>query len=238
MISILMPIYNGIEFLDESVSSVINQTYPNWELLIGINGIALNSEDDLTIRNKIEQYHNDRIVIMGGMEKGKSKTLNTIVGRAKYDVICLLDADDVWLPTKLEKQLPYMEKYDVVGTNAQYFGERSDEAPIFLGQLPKEMFSFQNPLINSSIMLKKSDAYWDEKWECINDYDLYVRLLNQDKTFYNVAEILIKHRIHQASCFANKYEWLRLKLLQRLPILNTEQNERLGRLLGNKNWIL
>jgi teichuronic acid biosynthesis glycosyltransferase TuaG len=176
--------------------------------------------------------------MMGGLEKGKSKTLNTLIVYAKYEIICLLDADDMWLETKLEKQLPYMEKYDVVGTNTVYFGERSDEPVIFLGKLYKDMFIFQNPLINSSIMLKKADGFWDENYEPTNDYDLSVRLIIKNKTFYNIPEILTKHRIYSTSEFSNRFDEYRAKILERLPKLSQGKLIGLGGVLKGKRWML
>src|SRR5271157_2647307 len=109
MISILMPIYNGKKFLQESASSVINQTYKEWELLIGINGLSL--EDNNDIKNTIKDLNDDRIIIHSFDFRGKVKTLNELVKNCKYDKICLLDVDDYWLPEKLEKQLLCIEKY-------------------------------------------------------------------------------------------------------------------------------
>lgn len=73
MFSILMPIYNGIEFIDESVSSIINQTYDNWELLILINGHPKESD----VYNIAKKYENEKIKVFDLYNfKGKSHTLN------------------------------------------------------------------------------------------------------------------------------------------------------------------
>jgi len=103
MISILIPIYNGIEFIEESVTSVINQTNSNWELIIGINGHSENSD----IYKKAKEYENksDKIKVLDFFNiKGKSNTLNEMINFCSYDFIALLDVDDIWHPKKLEIQ--------------------------------------------------------------------------------------------------------------------------------------
>ena len=103
MISILIPIYNGIEYIDESVSSVLKQTYNEWELLIGINGHPPNSE----VYQKAKEYEakSDKIrVIDFYPTRGKSNTLNEMIKLCKYDYIALLDVDDIWHEQKLEIQ--------------------------------------------------------------------------------------------------------------------------------------
>ena len=81
MISILMPIYNGIEFIHESVKSIKNQTYAHWELIIGINGHPKNSEVFL----KAKQYEIDDIKVLDMVDvKGKSNALNNMIDYCKY----------------------------------------------------------------------------------------------------------------------------------------------------------
>jgi glycosyltransferase involved in cell wall biosynthesis len=100
MISILMPIYNGIEFIDESISSILFQTYNKWELIIGINGYEQNSKTYL-IAKEFEK-NNDKIKTLDlFFLKGKSNALNEMVKFCKYDYIAILDVDDIWHYRKL-----------------------------------------------------------------------------------------------------------------------------------------
>ena len=78
MISILMPIYNGIEFIDESVSSVLNQTYDKWELLIGVNGHLPDSEVYKIAKQYEEKSAKIRVFDFYNI-KGKSNTLNEMI---------------------------------------------------------------------------------------------------------------------------------------------------------------
>jgi glycosyltransferase involved in cell wall biosynthesis len=80
MISILIPIYNGIEFLFESLESVIQQTYTDWELLIAVNGHPKNSSVFQQARYATKCYPQHRIVVLDFHDiKGKSTTLNRML---------------------------------------------------------------------------------------------------------------------------------------------------------------
>ena len=115
MISILMPIYNGIEFIDESVSSIINQTFKHWELIIGVNGHPPLSDVYLTAKQYELMNNKIRVLDLSDI-KGKSNALNVMVQYCNYNYVALLDVDDIWLPGKLDAQSFYLNAYDVIGT--------------------------------------------------------------------------------------------------------------------------
>lgn len=203
MISILMPIYNGIEFIDESVSTILYQTFKEWELIIGINGHPINSS--VFLKAKGYEKKDSRIKVIDFYPiQGKSDTLNEMIKYAKYDWISLLDVDDKWLPNKLESQLIYLKNYDVIGTQCKYFGDLSIVPNIPLGDLKNFNFLNVNPIINSSCMIKKELCFWDKTNDGVEDYDLWLKLWRQGKTFYNVPQIQVLHRIHNDSAFNAK----------------------------------
>lgn len=200
MISILMPIYNGIEFINDSVVSILNQTYTKWELVIGINGHPQNS-DVYKIAKEYEKFEPTKIKVYDLYTKGKSNTLNEMIKLCKYKHVAILDVDDIWLPTKLEEQIPYIDKYDVVGTRCIYFGNSSHEPTIPIGDLCNFDFFKFNPVINSSSIIKKELCFWDGNEDGVEDYDMWLRLKMNGKRFYNCDKILVKHRIHNSSFY-------------------------------------
>ena len=207
MITIFMPVYNGIEFINESVESVMIQTVDCWELIIGVNGHEKNSTV-YKIAKKHEET-NPKIKVLDLYSiKGKSEALNEMIQFAKYDYIALLDVDDVWHPTKLETQLPFINNYDVVGTRCMYFGENTHlngvTPQIPHGDISNRNFFEFNPIINSSSVIKKIHCKWNGEFDGVEDYDLWLSLRKQNKTFYNCQEILVKHRIHNKSAFNSK----------------------------------
>lgn len=214
-VSILIPLYNGVEFLNEAIISIRNQTYQNWEVIIGINGHPKSS--DVYFQAKL--HENKKIRVIEYNTQGKPNTLNKMVEDASYNIICLLDVDDKWLPTKLEKQIALKSKYDVIGTACKYFGTRNDIPDIPLGKIDTRFIFRVNPIINSSCMINKKDAIWNN--EFIEDYDMWFRLVFEKKTFYNIPEVLTLHRIHPQSHFNNTNN-------QALPLLITKWKKKFG----------
>jgi glycosyltransferase involved in cell wall biosynthesis len=206
MFSILIPIYNGIEFLEESLQSVLNQTNDQWEVLIGINGHSPESE----VLKKAFKYSTNKVTVYDFPKeeiKGKSQALNALVKYAKYDYIAVLDVDDIWHPTKLDVQLEFIKRgYDIVGSRCIYFGDRLNgiipEIPT--GDLFPFNFFQSNPVINSSAIIKREYAYWDSSFDGVEDYELWLRLWLDKHSFYNCSQILVKHRLHAESAYNAK----------------------------------
>ena len=183
MISILMPIYNGIEFINESVGSIVFQTFNDWELIIGVNGHPENSE----VFKQAKKYEDidKRIKVYDLYEfKGKSNSLNKMLEFCKYNFISLLDVDDIWHYMKLEIQAKFLNNYDVIGSNCVWFGDIEGVVPK-IPQYDISNFNFAevNPIINSSSIIKKDLCYWIEKLSGVEDYDLWIRLRKLNRKF-------------------------------------------------------
>jgi glycosyltransferase involved in cell wall biosynthesis len=209
-----MPIYNGIEFIVDSVPSVIGQTYGDWNLIIGING-----HPPMSIQYLIaKQYEYDsriRVIDLEGI-RGKSNALNEMMKDVNSDYVAILDVDDIWHPEKLKKQMSLVPQYDVIGTNCVYFGESDAVPKLPLGDLSNFDFNKFNPIINSSVIIRKEMCWWNTKWDGIEDYELWLRLRKLGKSFFNVSEILVKHRIHRQSAFNTKDHQLQIEEIKKL----------------------
>jgi len=126
----------------------------------------------------------------------------------KYDLIAILDVDDYWVDDKLESQVPYMQEYDVVGGKCQYFGDKEGIPEIPLGYILNYNIFSGNPIINSSVMIRKHDAIWDDpnyvqEVPGLDDYSLWFKLYYLKRKFYNIDKVLCLHRIHESSAFNN-----------------------------------
>lgn len=203
-VSILLAVYNDEKYLEECVLSILNQSFTEFELLIGFNGTNDRSKD------LIKQFDDERIRVFDyGDDKGKSKTLNKMLPHASADWIAIQDGDDIWLHKKLEEQLKYINEYDVIGTfchyinaDSQYIGQPS--IAINNEHIVAECMGGVNQIINSSSLIRKSHIVeangWDE--ECwVEDYDLWLKLIKKGCKFYNVPKILVFHRLHSESNF-------------------------------------
>lgn len=197
MISIITPVYNGYEYAEDCINSVLSQTFTDWEMIIGVNGYSQNSD----VYNKLKKYENDKIKVFDlyYLGFGKVKALHKMLSFCNNDIICMMDIDDIWYHTKLEEQIKFITKYDVVGTRCQYFGKSSVIPYIPIGEVNKNVFFNVNPIINSSAMFYKKDAKWDEKVEGVEDYEMWLRLNFENKKFYNIYKILTYYRIHESS---------------------------------------
>ena len=207
MISVLLATYNGKEYLNKAIESVLCQTQPNLELLIGFNGTTDNSKDIAL------SYNDGRIKIFDYDDKGKSKTLNKLIHKAQYDIIAIQDDDDIWEPTKIEEQLKHIENYDVVGSLVTYIDENGTVIGHSINSTdPDEIIKLslngQNKMANSSTILKKKDAIeiggWRQEFDGIEDYDLWLRLMRNNKKFFNIQKNLVRHRLHGKSNFNTK----------------------------------
>ena len=232
-----MPLYNGVEFLKDSISSIIGQSFRDWELIIGINGDHT-SEEFYKIVSTIKSFGCDKIYPIMYPWKNKTKTLIEMAKISQFDYVALMDVDDHWFPQKLRKQMLFIEKYDVVGTDATYFGDLIGTPKIFQGKLLDKMLYFHNAIINSSVLMKKECAQWNEAWEGLDDYNLWISLLENGKSFFNIPEILIGHRIHELSYFNKNNDGYMQQLKEKMPQLTEEEVAELQDILLNDKWNL
>lgn len=106
---------------------------------------------------------------------------------------------------KLQIQSTFINDYDVVGSNCIWIGDRPGIIPkIPIGDISQYNFSLVNPVINSSSIIRKEHCFWNCNENGVEDYDLWLRLRQLNKKFYNCEEILVKHRIHNQSAFNSK----------------------------------
>ena len=106
LVSIVMPVYNAANFLCDSIVSVLNQTYSNWELLL-VNDCSTDKSKEI-----YEKFRNDHRIkwIEQSNNLGAAKTRNHGIEIAKGRFICFLDSDDKWIDTKIEEQLHFMRQ--------------------------------------------------------------------------------------------------------------------------------
>ena len=202
-----MPIYNGIEYFTESFYSIISQTFNEWELIIAINGHEQNSNiynfANCIVSKYPQMLHKIKILDFYHIS-GKSNTLNAMLEYCKYNYVALLDVDDIWFENKLEKQIQYLNDYDVIGSKCIYFktnGQTDNGPDLPVGDFTNFDFKQFNPIINSSSVIRKELCYWDNSIDGVEDYDLWFRLKRDGKKFYNLPDVLVKHRLHNDSAF-------------------------------------
>lgn len=210
MVSILLAVYNGETYLKKTIESVLNQTYIDFELLIGFNGTVDGS------KNIVSNFNDNRIRVFDyGMDSGKSKTLNKLIKEAKGDWLAMQDDDDIWFPKKLEIQLKFAstENYDVIGTKIFYCNEKDNIIGLpFLAKDHKQIclltMNGYNQVANTSAIFKKSIAFevqgWNNEIVGAGDLDFWLKLMHIGARFINIDQKLVLHRIHNKSNFNTK----------------------------------
>lgn len=203
-LSILLPIHNGYEFFDESLKSILDQTYTEYECLIGINGYPEGNKIYEEVKQKTE---NDlRFRVFNFIEGGAANTINKLIDLAKGDWIAHIDVDDKWHPEKLEYQVNFVENndVDVLGTNTKYFGDLDFCPELRFGRIKVEDFLYMNPMIHSSVLVKRNIVRFNPNFVAY-DYECWCKLFFIEKrVFYNLPIILTYHRIHEGSFFNGK----------------------------------
>ncbi len=209
-ISILLAVFNGERFLEDSILSVLNQTHKNIELLIGFNGTIDNSKE---ITSK---FKDKRIRTFDyGMDSGKAKTINKLLTESTGTWIAIQDDDDIWLPRKLEHQVQLVDEYDIIGTQILYINENEDVIgnPILANDnesiLDKSLMG-DNQIANTSAIFKRSKAVevggWDENLDGVEDFDFWLKMMTAAKCkSINLKKFLVMHRLHASSNFNTKH---------------------------------
>ncbi|HBK83026.1 MAG TPA: glycosyl transferase, partial [Flavobacterium sp.] len=117
LVSIITPSYNVAKFIAETIQSVQNQTYQNWEMII----VDDNSSDE-TVSIVTKYILNDSRICLYQLQKncGAGVARNKAIEMAQGNFIAFLDADDLWKPEKLEKQLRFMQEQNIPFTYSFY----------------------------------------------------------------------------------------------------------------------
>ncbi len=238
-----MPVYNAEKYLNDSIESILNQTFTNFEFLIINEGLNDNS------KRIIESYNDSRIRLLNNKEKsGLAKVRNKGLSEAKAEYIAWLDADDISHPLRLEKQVKLLDDYTeigICGTWVRTIGTKISHEwhyptnPDFL----RCRMLFDDPLATSSVMLRKKlliehNQNFNLDFPLAEDYDLWERLSCCCK-ITNIPKILTFYRLHESQ--TSKVNALQLKLyvwkiqerqLKQLNVQFSDNEKQIHRKLG------
>ena len=205
LVSILMNCYNGERYLVEAIDSVFAQTYRNWEIIFWDNQSADASAEICKARHdpRIRYFRSTRHTSLG-----EARALALEQARGEY--VAVLDVDDVWLPRKLEVQMPLFADpaVGIVISDTLFFTDGGAQRQLFANRLPPQGYVFSD-LLNSyfcsleTVVLRRQairslDHAFDSTLSHISDFDLIVRL-SKDWKLVCVNEVLAKWRVHPTS---------------------------------------
>lgn len=209
LVSVLMPVYNSETYLDQAIRSILEQTFHDFELLI-INDASTDRTATISV-----SYQDPRIrVIRNAINLGLTKSLNIGLQEAQGEYIARLDADDISLPQRLEKQIHFLEQHPeivLVGSLSKLINSAGETFDYRKSPIDPEVIKFSllfgNSITHSSILFRKKPILemggYNESFRYAQDFELYSRLV----TKYQLAvlpEILVKYRSHGQSVTLNQ----------------------------------
>jgi len=225
-VSVIMPSYNHEKYLSEAIESVLNQAFPDFELIIIDDGSKDKSKE---IIKAYEKKDNRIHAIFHENNKGIARTMNEGLEKAKGKFIALFSSDDVWVKDKLEKQLKILEKNEdlvvwseavVIDAHGNPTGETFTQMhgaskKKKSGNLFEELLK-GNYICGQSVILKRKNIdniRYDERLKYLNDYKFMVDLARKYE-FYFIEEPLVLYRIHgKNSILSDRLEWRRDRIM-------------------------
>jgi len=207
LVSIIVPSYNSEKFVAETIESVINQTYSEWELLI-VDDCSM--DNTCEIIEKIAKSDSRINLIKHVQNGGPAKARNTAIKRAKGRYIAFLDSDDLWLPHKLEHQLEFARQRKAILSFTQY--RRISSTGDKCGRLVPipSTLDYRSLLKNTAIATSTVivDRQKSGPFEMVNtyydDFVLWLNLLKRGTIAHGLQEDLMRYRIVDKSVSRHK----------------------------------
>jgi glycosyltransferase involved in cell wall biosynthesis len=221
LVSVLMGSYNHQKYVGEAIESVLNQTFPDLELII------VDDYSTDTSRRIIEKYQakDERIrAFFHDKNMGIATTINDSLKKVRGKFVCFIGSDDVWFPYKLERQLALIKSHENqilwsdgeiidgngASTGATFIGMHSAQNRKKSGNLFKEIL-WDNYIFGQSLLIKKEfvgDLLFDPNLHFLNDYKFFADLARKHEFFYS-PEPLAKYRVHGGNSISkNRTLWL------------------------------
>ena len=208
LVSIIMPSWNTGKFIAESIKSVIDQTYTNWELII-VDDCSTDNTDEVVNSfndNRIKYFHNEK-------NSGAALTRNKALREARGEWIAFLDSDDLWMPKKLEHQINFMKKNRCNLSYTEYEKIDEDSKPLNIYVSGPEKVN-KNKMYNYDYIGQLTMMYSAKYFGMIqikdikknNDYAIRLKLFKKKKTCaYLLKENLAKYRVRKVSISHDKF---------------------------------
>ncbi|MBW2542926.1 MAG: glycosyltransferase [Deltaproteobacteria bacterium] len=214
LVTVLMPVCDGEQFLREAIDSILAQTFTNFEFLI-LDDASMDSS-----RSIVLSYDDPRICLLANDRNlGVTRTLNRGIQQARGRYVARMDADDLSMPERLERQVAHLDANPdcaIVATFARIIDTHSvPQGEICIDLSPQELdwqLQFGNRLIHGAVMMRadvvrRLGAY-DEAMKCSQDYDLWLRISDEHE-IHTLPEFLYSWRQHGrgiSSLYADEQE--------------------------------
>lgn len=224
-VSVLMPVYNGEPYLREAIDSILRQTFADFEFLIIDDGSI---DGSAAI---VESYDDPRIQLArNGRNLGLVATLNKGLDLCRGEYIARMDCDDIALPSRLQKQVEYLDKHPNVGLLGTW-SKRFHSGENYLFRPPTEdaairfHLMFDNVFYHNTVMLRRQLLHehgltYDASYQHAEDYEFWVRCSKYTKVA-NLPEVLVLYRFHPDNT-SNRHAALQRETSDRIRLMQLD----------------
>jgi glycosyltransferase involved in cell wall biosynthesis len=210
LVSVIMSVHNGEQWLKEAIDSIVHQTYGNWEFII------IDDASNKATQNILRSYTDSRIkVFREDVQQGLTKNLNTAINLCKGEFIARMDGDDISLPERFQQQIDYLLKHketDVVAgfinmieKSGKYLGTWKDDRRANTWPKIKKMLPWKSCIAHPPAMFRAGvlrQYRYDEKQRHSQDWDLWLRLATDNRRIEKIQEPVLQYRVHDRSITA------------------------------------
>ena len=228
-VSVIMPCYNMEKFIAHSIESVRNQSLTDWELLIVDDASTDKTADK--VRPYCEQDERVKLTVKS-RHSGIANSRNQALASAKGRYLAFLDADDIWHPDKLERQLAFMQENKVAFSYSAYElideeGQPLQKTIATAGNLNHDAY-LRNTIIGCSTVIVDKEKVGEvtvPDFRTSEDTATWLNILRKGFLAYAIDEVLVSYRIRRKSASSNKLKashdlWKVYRQQEKLPIFN------------------
>lgn len=205
-ISVIMSIYKEpVEWINLSIESILSQSFSDFEFII-TNDNPSRKENSI-ILEEFSKRDGRIVTVTNTINIGLTKSLNKAIDIASGDYIARMDADDISVPERFEKQVRYMESHPeigVCGSAIEYIGCRSGYKS-YPENVDSQNLMLESPFAHPSVMIRKSamnESKYNEDFRYSQDFELWISLYSKSVCFHNLQEPLLKYRISNEQIMA------------------------------------
>ena len=221
-VSVIVPAYNAAVYLPYAIDGVLAQSYPDWEIVIVDDG---STDDTRAVVDSYRPKLSDKLQFIYQSNRGLAAARNIGIRAARGEFIALLDADDVWLPYRLERGVSVMDadpgaglvharvvRIDARGTIT---GQLKVDPKYMSGRIARHVYTRRAHIVCPTVMFRKScletAGWFDETMQATEDRDLWFRIaLHYEVVFIN--QVLAHYRLSPSSMTSNLDRLLKAQL--------------------------
>ena len=212
-VSVILSVYNQAQYLTLAIDSILNQSFANFEFLI-MNDASTDSTPQI-----LHRYRDRRITVFTHRRKlGLAASLNYLIRRSRGEYLARMDADDIAYPRRLKIQLDYLTRHphitacgtavDLIDAAGKKVGQKH-----YPPRITKTLLMRYNPLIHSTVMIRKEVCTYDATLNGAEDYDLWLRLGSKYQ-LANINRVLLTYRVNPEGISWNSLKHTELQAIK------------------------